>query len=76
MPLYREDLDHPRIACAVPGCRDTHSHGEDLWIHPSCHLDSPTWVRYRGDVLTVQCARCDRDIVSLVVASREGERGL
>lgn len=71
-PLYREDLDRPSAVCAAPGCNTTPA-DEDLWIHPTCHLDSPTWVRYRGDVLTVQCARCERDVLSLVVASRHGE---
>ncbi len=78
MPLYREDLERRPAVCAVPGCNTTQADtpaDDDLWVHPTCHLDSPTWVRYRGDVLTVQCARCERDILSLVVASREGEPG-
>lgn len=72
MPLHREDLERAPVPCGVPGCGGDHQ-DEDFWIRPGCHLDSPTWVRYRGDVLTVQCARCERDIVSLVVASRHGE---
>ncbi len=72
MPIYREDLERPPICCGVPGCNKTHE-DEDMWIHPSCHVDSPTWVRYRGDVMTIQCARCERDIVSVVVASQHAE---
>ena len=69
MPLYREDLDRPPRSCAVPGCGDVHA-DDDLWFHAKCHLDSPTWARYRDGVLTIQCARCERDVVALHVARR------
>lgn len=74
MPIYREDLEAPAAGQYAPGGlpgRDVVSAEDDMWFHPNCHLDSPTWARYRGDVLTIQCARCERDIVSLVIASRE-----
>ena len=74
MPLYREDLDQPPRACAEPGCGDIHPE-DDLWFHAKCHLDSPTWARYRDGVLTIQCARCERDVVALVVASRDPRPG-
>ena len=68
MALYREDLEASR--CDVPGCEDT----TELWFHARCHLGSPTWVTYRDGVVTIVCARCDREIASLVVASRAQAR--
>ena len=72
MPIYREDLETPQARQCIPGCDAIHT-DDDMWFHASCHLDSPTWARYRGDVLTIQCARCKRDIVSVVIASRDHE---
>ena len=77
MPIYREDLDAATACQHCPDCNATTPDvppGEgDRWIHPTCHIDSPTWARYAGDVLTIQCARCKLDIVSIVIASRESE---
>lgn len=70
MVVYREDLRWPPLRCAAQGCRNGHSE-EDLWFHPVCHPASPTWVRRKGAVLTLSCARCDRDLVSVVVDPRE-----
>jgi hypothetical protein len=70
MPLYREDFDHPRDRCTAPGCDHTLEDG-DLYIHSVCHPSVPTWARYRGDVLTIECAACERVIGSFVIASRE-----
>ena len=67
MPHYREDFD--RLECACPACRATQRSGE-MYLHPRCHPASPTWVRCRGDVLTVECAECRREVVTLVIASR------
>ncbi|MDF1701790.1 MAG: hypothetical protein P1V36_11595, partial [Planctomycetota bacterium] len=47
----------------------------DLWFHAKCHLDSPTWARYRDGLLTIQCARCERDVVALVIATRRSTPG-
>ena len=70
MALYREDLGPS--ACECPDCRETQQTSE-MYFHPRCHPESPTWVRYRGDVLTVECAKCRREVVSVVVASRAHE---
>ena len=70
MALYREDFDSSECDC--PACRET-QHTNELYFHPRCHPESPTWVRYRGDVLTVECAKCRREVVSVVVASRAHE---
>ena len=67
MPLYREDFEQSRCDCA--SCRET-QHSSEMYFHPRCHPQSPTWVRYRGDVLTVECAKCRREVVAVVVASR------
>ena len=70
MTLYREDFD--QLSCDCPACRETQRSNE-LYFHPRCHPESPTWARYRGDVLTVECAKCRRVVVSVVVASRAHE---
>lgn len=85
MPLYRDDLDAPPTprphGDASTGdvsrgdvSRSVASTG-DLWFHAKCHLDSPTWARYRDGVLTIQCARCERDVVALAIARRPGATG-
>ncbi|MDA1195380.1 MAG: hypothetical protein O2894_09375 [Planctomycetota bacterium] len=71
MPLYQEDLVRPHGPCSVPGCGEVHP-DDSLWFHANCHLASPTWARYAQGVLTIQCARCERDIVALHVAQRPG----
>ena len=70
MALYREDLDP--MPASFPTQGGPSQGGEDLWFHARCHLDSPTWARYRDGVLTIQCARCERDVVAVVVAARGG----
>ena len=75
MAVYREDLRWPPLRCEAPGCRGGHQE-EDLWFHPVCHRASPTWVRRRGDVLTLACARCARDVVSLVVTGLNGRSAM
>lgn len=70
MPLYREDLELSH--CDFPGCTET-SHTDEIYFHPRCHFESSTWVRYRGDVLTIECAVCGKEVASIVVASRAHE---
>lgn len=70
MALYREDFE--QAECDCPACRETQQSSE-LYFHPACHPESPTWVRFRGDVLTVECAKCRREVVSVVIASRASE---
>lgn len=69
MAYYREDLEL-LLRCDGPSCPRTHR-TDEIYFHSACHLDSPTWARYRGDILTIECARCGRYIASVVVASRE-----
>lgn len=87
MPLYREDLDDPPRPTSPPegGAHPPGGSGgpppprnvgdDDLWFHAKCHLDSPTWARYRDGILTIQCARCERDVVALHVAPRPPRGG-
>ena len=70
MALYREDFE--QAACDCPACRET-SRTSEMYFHPRCHPESPTWVRYRGDVLTVECAKCSQEVVTVVIASRASE---
>ena len=72
MPLYREDLGDTR--CDYPGCTRDHT-DEEIYFHPRCHPQYPTWVRYRADVLTIECTRCGRVVASLVIASRDDDVG-
>jgi hypothetical protein len=32
-------------------------------LHGRCHINSPTWAKLSGDVLTIECAECERVIV-------------
>jgi len=71
MALYREDIEQFR--CDFPGCPET-PHTDEIYFHPRCHLESPTWAHYRGDVLTIECAQCGREVATIVVASRAYEQ--
>ena len=70
MALYREDLEQFR--CDVPDC-DESAHTDEIYLHPRCHMESPTWVHYRADVLTIECAKCGRIVATVVIASRAHE---
>ena len=73
MPLYREDLE-ALGRCGVPGCTRDHR-DDEVYLHAQCHPASPVWARYRGDVLTIECARCRRPVIAVVVASRRADAG-
>lgn len=64
MPLSQRELNSP--PGTAPGCGHE---ADDLWFHGKCHLESPTWSRYRDGILTIQCARCERDVVAIHVAA-------
>ncbi len=70
MPYYREDLDPSR--CSLPGC-DRSQHENEIYFSSQCHFGQPMWVRYRGDVLTVECSVCKKVVVAVVIASRADE---
>ena len=71
MLYYREDFD--KAECPSSSCRADVRKGE-LYFHSACHPMAPTWAHLRGDVLTIECAKCKQKIVTLVIASRAQER--
>lgn len=67
MLTYREDLD-PSV-CSHPSCAGKPP-GHTVWFHAGCHLEAPTWVRYRDGALTITCSVCTRTLATIAVASR------
>ena len=65
-PLTRAELD--RMTCSDPTCTKTHADGEALYLHGSCHMESPSTVSYHNGVLTVQCAECGQVVTKIEVA--------
>jgi hypothetical protein len=59
----RATLDRTR--CSDPDC--TEDHGR-LYLHSNCHPDSATWAVYEDGLLRVECAECEREIVTVRVA--------
>jgi hypothetical protein len=66
-PLYREDLDS-ESRCIIPGCNHT-SKDEWMYLHARCHREAKVWAKYRNGVLSVECGRCHREVVSVNVAA-------
>lgn len=55
-----------------------HQHSHDcatLYLHARCHLKAGTYARYEKltGILVIECARCKREIVRILVA-KEGEK--
>jgi hypothetical protein len=65
---YREDLLGTK--CHLPDCNHDHS---VLVLHAKCHPRAGTWVFYdkASGIATIRCAKCDNEILSLAIASRE-----
>lgn len=65
----REDFDR----LAVQGCdacdgNDADCDHSELFLHPRCHIDSPTWTSYKDGVLTIRCVKCDGEVARVKVA--------
>lgn len=63
--VTREWLDQQR--CADPNCDKEH---EALILRSRCHPSVPTWAGYDNGVVTIFCAKCRKNVVS--VAVKEG----
>ncbi len=70
MLYYREDLEKRECVCAA--CRRAMQAGP-VYYHSQCHGNIPMWVRYEGGVLTVECASCKKEVLSVVVARWKDE---
>lgn len=70
MPMYREELDEARCGGKHPEGHPDCDHNE-LYAHPACHRDSPTWFVYADGVGTVICAECENPVVKIAIASKE-----
>jgi hypothetical protein len=53
------------------GCGDDGS----LYLHSRCHPGVPTWAVLSGDVLTVECAQCEKVVVRFKVQGGGGRGG-
>lgn len=69
MALTRKELDVAQ--CAMPGCTDTHG---DLWLHPRCHKNVGTRVRYLSATgeLDFACRKCGEHVARILVAPGGG----
>lgn len=65
MPLYVHDLKAVVCEC----CGGKHD-DKDVYLHPSCHVKSPMWVRFdpKSEALVIQCAECGEDVAAISVA--------
>lgn len=66
MALTRRELD--RMTCGEPHPEGEKCDHEALYFHGVCHMESPTWSVYENGVLSVICAECRKNIVSIQVA--------
>ena len=62
--LTRVQMDP--MTCAVPGCDHT-DHGGGMFMHPRCHVGTPTWCSYGNGVVTISCAECDQVVARIAV---------
>ena len=63
-PMTRAQFDG--MTCHAEGC-DHSSHDTEMYLHPKCHVGSPTWAIYEEGVLNVKCAECDALVVRIAV---------
>lgn len=56
------------MKCEVAGCDCNEG---PFYLHSKCHMSSPTWVTVHGDVLTVLCAECDKQIATFKVVQSQ-----
>lgn len=66
MTLTRQQLD--RLQCGNPECNGDQC---TLVFRSGCHFETATWAFYHKETgaLTIRCAECDREIVSVSVAA-------
>ena len=46
---------------------------EDGWmyLHSKCHTGDPTYVRVKDNTLVIECAQCDKEVATFLLA-KEG----
>jgi len=64
-PMTRAQFDG--MSCHAEGC-DHSSHDTEMYLHPRCHVGSPTWAVYEDGVVNVKCAECETLVVRIAVA--------
>lgn len=40
---------------------------QEIYFHPKCHKEAPTWTVYYGGMLKVICAECEKTVVIIEV---------
>lgn len=51
-----------------PECAECGTSDGPMYLHSRCHTGSPTWASMQGNVLTITCAECDKEIARFEVA--------
>jgi hypothetical protein len=64
-PMTRAQFDG--MTCHAEDC-DHSSHDTEMYLHPKCHVGSPTWAIYEEGVINVKCSECDALVVRIEVA--------
>jgi hypothetical protein len=63
---FTEDLKG--LTCSMEGCG---SEEGPVYLHASCHLESPLWISFSEGALTVTCAECKTFVTSIKVAKKQ-----
>ena len=63
-PMTRLQLDG--MTCHAEDC-DHSGHDNEMYMHPRCHVGSPTWAVYEDGVINVKCAECKTLVVRIAV---------
>lgn len=66
-PLTRADLD--TMPCGNPECRTPAAAHGLMYLHPRCHVGSPTISAYdsKSGVILVRCATCAAPVAAIYV---------
>ncbi len=54
------------MASPIPSCGHI---TKDSWMyaHSQCHVDSPTWVRIKGNTLVIECSDCRKVVATFLL---------
>jgi hypothetical protein len=60
--VTKKDLNN--AGCGVPNCKHDHS---ILYLHSSCHIKSPVFIRYekKDEILVITCGECNKEVVKV-----------
>ena len=61
------------VGSRVPTCGHE-SEGGWMYAHSNCHVESPTWVRIKGNSLVIECAECKEVVATFLLQTEDAAK--